>query len=278
MGFQITTRNLPVIRDFHDAEEFFNETKPLRGRSEVPLNDNRRGEMYIHPCRRHDGVEGYAMQLFKTDVVVFWKDGKWEADVNYCSQSTAAFATHFATHFAPSGYFTTRSDRIVWGGKHGEFATRTSEFCFDCENNLTNAVPVYVTRVNKSRAPAARRAYAPMLKQLKALANILTETISPDTFVQMRQEAATSVPCSVYQLENNVAEFIDREEDWPHILMAFGEVRYGHGGKHNPNGKVVFNTAKMTATINTLAYEKHEAYDVIECEPGMLPDGWRFEA
>ena len=101
MGWTTSTHGVAAIRNFADAEKFYEQTDEIRGKPKaewgVPLQHNRRGidVKSLHKLHDEQGEVHYSARLYSTDVVVWHRDGTMTLDFSYGSLSTDSVVDHF---------------------------------------------------------------------------------------------------------------------------------------------------------------------------------------
>ena len=92
----LTTDSAPVINDFKDAEYYYDQFQPIRGRSKEETGaalGHRRdwGHKSLHKIDDHT----YGFRLYNTDVVRIHRDNSIELDLSYPSLTTNKWAEHW---------------------------------------------------------------------------------------------------------------------------------------------------------------------------------------
>ena len=90
--YGISTKGLPRIHNYAEAERLFHTIKPVRGKPHIrPLGYRRKQHMRICNGTR-DGKNYYAALLYSTEVIRWFEDGTITLNCNnWVTQSTAAF-------------------------------------------------------------------------------------------------------------------------------------------------------------------------------------------
>lgn len=177
--FSISTNDLYPIRDFREAEHIYNNTKPIRGRSEDtrPLGKRSKTHMCI-TSGTDDGKKYYAVKLYATECVKWYEDGTVHINHGgWVTNSTTAFIHAVIGRTNPFYCFSHKGNMWIAATTRTEPPTThsipvpKSGLYFNAQRECLNTPQCYTLRHDKEAAKSIRKlpAIKAFIKYAKAM-------------------------------------------------------------------------------------------------------------
>lgn len=222
MGFTINGNNLPAIRNFKQAEEFFgNRRCPHTWYGNTrPLYNSRATHLAlkkINSLAGGDEPTAYQCILYSTPVITYHRDGSTTIRTR-ATQSTANFINAMSrfTAMVYAGRMWVRRNSDEW------YAGSQEPLHFNADGVCTNPTTVMVKVLDKKKATQARAKlkefveFCRAARRLTGIANILT---TPSV--------------------NSIADDLPPREEWGSIVLSEDSIKslynaaYAHEGCYN---------------------------------------------
>ena len=188
MAYGQAFHDLPVVRTYKQAEQIFNKTAPIRGRTPpmYPLGDRRYVDTYSIRRGGAAGETHYELVHYSSPVITFYADGRVVVKPHYVSTSTAQYITEVTGRLSAS---VSKGRMIFTFGKKGDsegvrkyacnrdqqLEFRVTEFTsWSPEWELVKA-PAHVHHVlNRDGANNVRARFKPFYAYVKGFMNLWT--------------------------------------------------------------------------------------------------------
>ena len=168
-----TSNSYPIIRNYQQAANLYNDTKPLRGRPDLrPLD--RRSKDAKTQILKHGTT--YIIRLYRTDIITYFEDGSvFVSTGGYNTQSTAGAITAMSplTCWNQKGECVVSNGRTSYGeGKRFLLYSKGLMFKPDAEGMLVPVDPPVAVqrkkRVNRAKAKEVRAYFKQVPVYIKA--------------------------------------------------------------------------------------------------------------
>ena len=281
-----TTERLPVIVDYDKAEKLFNDTKPIRGSTNVnqpngirPLASRRDKHLRIGKKVDEKGVTTYELICYQSPVITVSRESKEEAGLDnprtfltlrphYISSYTCDFLRNLL--WMPNRpEFNMKGGRIVMhmnGNKYALSEKDTITIYYDRGGegggkfHVHEAEPIHAYAPDKKKYAALTAPYKEFADYYKGFVSLLTQQVDDDEI----EEGNPFMPRSVVRVQ--VQTFVDAfgvvEEN---LNAAMARYPYTHKHLKVDEWRVMFNKPVWTSMddIATGRYE-HATKQVAE--------------
>jgi len=194
MGFQISTAELPCLRNYLAASLKEQSISPIRGKTLKPLGKRRDHHMQIVRHNEGTDAESIACRLYNTDCVTFHKDGRIHLNHGgWVTNSTAQFIARITPH----GYVYRKDGHMLLTYGGGTYIIPQGGLYVTAGTQVEGAEPCSVHTTNRIGAKRVRNMYKPfreyVLNMVKMLDGALTE-VMPGNFMGQMAYLSGEVP------------------------------------------------------------------------------------
>lgn len=188
MAYSVNISDIPTLRTYKQAQERFNETKPIRGGDQSMRRLGKRSDQ--HKYIRHevrDGIDVYIAGLYETDLVYYYPThhnvtmGGWttKSTVDFIHKvAPARLSSHAESSYIPSGfrYQGIPFYRLDYAGQpidHG------SIYSFTYDNIPLGEHPKRIKyAVDRKKMNEVMKPYKPFLQYVKAMHALHGDTVA----------------------------------------------------------------------------------------------------
>jgi hypothetical protein len=301
MAFGVSTNNTAGLRNFAQAEHYFNTTAEIRGTNKlsvgVPLQSNRKDWRHKALVKIDDNT--YAARLYETNVVTWHRNGEITIDMSYGSQSTNTFANYFigkaghamwlGTEHRQCGIRATHlSEDIVRRMREEGNETSGTDWCeflihgkevsvwFDSQGKtyITPLADAYKKYVDKSKAHDVRKKFNGLFDYLKIFTAFPLEQFDFMLGDYARENHINGRAKTKVDILAKVIANPDDESVWPYFAALYHDNRWAY---NSSGGGYRIDFAKLKdikAELFPRAYTAAGIYSYERLPLGILKAGW----
>lgn len=280
MGYGLSGKGIPRIRNYAQALDWYNHTPPIKGNGVNagirPLGDRNKPEMQIIKGE-HNEIK---CRLYLTDVIIFYPNGSIIVDVDgYHTNSTATFISYVLRERCRK-----EDKRLIMDIGHAQYSLQVPlELRHTPEGRIVpnNVKSTYVHKINRKAMNAVRKEVAEFKKFYKGMLLLREHMLSDEEYTEHIREKYLSLTIrswgeSIKAQQDRIDTFMgmikgEDKGNWylPALWLAFSS---SSGRYHIDGARGV--TIKATATLQFLdlllmAAHPH-VFDRVEVPVGTL--------